>query len=76
MANPETLFLVGVQTLGKVRAVPGDGPIVLRGVVSFKPEDDLGDSAIVYAETAHPGMTVSFDTPKVSDSTHLLRKGS
>ena len=54
-----------MQTLGKVRAVPGGGPMPLRGVVSFKPEDDLGNSAIVYAETAHPGLTVSFDTPKV-----------
>lgn len=64
-------MLPAVQTLGKVRAVPGGGPLPLRGVVSFRTEDDLGDSAIVYAETAHPGLTVSFDKPKVSAFHHL-----
>ena len=45
--------------------MPNNGTSVIRGVVSFGTEDNLGGSAVVYAETAHPGMTITFTTPKV-----------
>ncbi|CAL8463261.1 g2795 [Coccomyxa elongata] len=53
------------MVLGRARVVPGNGTEMLRGVFSLGAEDDLSGSAVVYAETAHPGMTLSLDTPKV-----------
>jgi hypothetical protein len=61
-----------LQTLGQVQALPNNGSAVLRGVVSFIAEDDLSGSAIVYAETAHPGMTVSFSTPQVRQPRSMM----
>jgi hypothetical protein len=63
-----------MQSLGKARVVPGNGTEMLRGVFSLAPEDDLTGSAVVYAETAHPGMTISFDTPKVYLASDLSNK--
>lgn len=63
-----------MQVLGKARVVPGNGTEMLRGVFSLGAEDDLTGSAVVYAETAHPGMTVSFDTPKVYLASDLSSK--
>ena len=54
--------------------MPGNGTLMLRGVFSLAAEDDLTGSAIVYAETAHPGMTISFDTPKVYLASDLSSK--
>jgi hypothetical protein len=54
-----------LQTLAKARVVSGNGSELIRGVFSIAPEDDLSGSAIVYVETPHPSMTLSFDTPKV-----------
>ncbi|KAK9917541.1 hypothetical protein WJX75_005540 [Coccomyxa subellipsoidea] len=62
------------MSLGKARVVPGNGTEMLRGVFSLAPEDDLTGSAVVYAETAHPGMTISFDTPKVCLASDLSNK--
>ena len=45
--------------------MPNNGSSVIRGVFSFGTEDDTSGSAVVYVETAHPGMTISYTPPQV-----------
>ena len=52
-----------LQVLGSTRVMPSNGTELLRGVFSMEPEADLS-SGTVYLETAHPGMTFDYQTPK------------
>ena len=68
------IFFSCFQVLGRARVVPGNGSEVLRGVFQLYPEDDISGSATLYVETPHPGMTLSFDTPKVYLASDLSDK--
>lgn len=62
-----------LQVLGSTRVMPSNGTEVLRGVFSMEPEADLS-SGTVYLETAHPGMTFDFQTPKFYLASDLSSK--
>ena len=62
-----------LQVLGMTRVQPNNGTENLRGVFSFEPEADLS-SATVYLETAHPGMSFDFPTPKFYLASDLSSK--
>ena len=62
-----------LQVLGRTRVMPSNGTETLRGVFSIEPEADLS-SATVYLETAHPGFTFDFQTPKFHLASDLSSK--
>ena len=64
-----------LQVLGSTRVMPSNGTEVLRGVFSMEPEADLS-SGTVYLETAHPGMTFNFQTPKFYLASDLSSKSA
>ena len=64
-----------LQVLGFTRVMPNNGTEVLRGVFSMEPEADLS-SGTVYLETAHPGMSFDFQTPKFYSASDLSSKST